>query len=187
MDWSGVFSEVDASEGGIVQLEPLVKADTQKWDRDFGLCPIPLYDFEDDDWEDFRAGREGEGTRDRLKTLGIEQYFNPPTDQIALGLVDRGITQSEKVLETTEMLPELGHPLAPPEFTPGALLMETVDALTDRGFLVEGEMGLEVTEAGRTIRRSVKFRPREGALSKLLKANLKFSLGDGWFSQHTKL
>jgi hypothetical protein len=36
------------------------------------------------------------------------------------------------------------------------------------GLLVEGEMGLEITENGTKARTIVKFRPREGFVSKLI-------------------
>ncbi|MGH6924768.1 MAG: hypothetical protein ACRED5_13615 [Propylenella sp.] len=184
MDWKGVFAEAESKH--LISLEPLVRADTQKWDREYGLCPVPLYEFSEHDWERFRSGRSIDDARNRLKELGIEQYFNVPPDNTALGLVDHGLTSPEGIQRTIESLPSLGHPLADPEIT-GARLVDTIQVLAERGFIVEGEIGVEITEKGEEIRGAVKFRPREGIFAKILRANVKLSLGDGWFSQHYKL
>ena len=46
--------------------------------------------------------------------------------------------------------------------------MQMIDELQEKGLLVEGEAGFELTEAGQSVRGVVKFRPREGFISKLL-------------------
>jgi hypothetical protein len=45
--------------------------------------------------------------------------------------------------------------------------METVEALEDKGLVVDGEFGVSVTPSGTEVRANVKFRSKEGALSKL--------------------
>jgi len=47
-------------------------------------------------------------------------------------------------------------------------LTEVIDALQDRGLVVEGEIGLEIAPEGRSIRTSLKFKPREGIVSKVI-------------------
>jgi hypothetical protein len=42
-----------------------------------------------------------------------------------------------------------------------------VEQLVDQGLLVEGEIGFEVTKDGNTQRATVRFRPREGLISKI--------------------
>jgi hypothetical protein len=54
--------------------------------------------------------------------------------------------------------------LVPQETT----LPEVIDALHDRGLIVEGEIGLELATEGRQIRSSIKFKPREGLVSKII-------------------
>jgi hypothetical protein len=64
--------------------------------------------------------------------------------------------------------PQIGHPFGSAELIPGDVKMgELVDMLKERGFSVEGEVGLELTESGKTSRATVRFKPREGLLSKL--------------------
>ena len=46
-------------------------------------------------------------------------------------------------------------------------LPEVIDALQDRGLIVEGEIGLELGPGGRQMRTSIKFKPREGLISKV--------------------
>lgn len=58
---------------------------------------------------------------------------------------------------------------------------ELVDSLKDRGLSVEGEVGLELTDEGRVIRSAVRFKPREGFLSKLsnvISVQIDFNLKD---------
>ena len=44
---------------------------------------------------------------------------------------------------------------------------EIVDALKDRGLVIEGDVGLTVTDRGLGTRANVRFKPREGLLSKI--------------------
>jgi hypothetical protein len=45
--------------------------------------------------------------------------------------------------------------------------IEIVDALKDRGLVIEGDLGLSVTDRGLETRANVRFKPREGLLSKI--------------------
>jgi hypothetical protein len=45
---------------------------------------------------------------------------------------------------------------------------EALDALQDRGLLAEGKIGLEVASAGQQVRASLKFKPREGLIPKVI-------------------
>jgi len=103
------------------------------------------------------------------KTRGIYQYFFPPPDQIALGLVERSAAGLSTVSSALEIAPKIGHPHGASELVNvQANASKLVEELTAVGLLVEGEMGLEMTEAGVQTRATVKFRPREGFLSKLV-------------------
>jgi len=56
-------------------------------------------------------------------------------------------------------------------------LQNFIEALQGRGLLVEGDIGLELTKDAKTFRAQVRFKPREGLISKLsrifsLKADL---------------
>ena len=94
---------------------------------------------------------------------------HPAADQLALGLIDRGSVSPRSVLDQLVLAPSIGHPQGQMELIPqGTTLPEVIDALQDRGLVVEGEIGLELGSEGRQIRTSLKFKPREGLVSKLI-------------------
>jgi hypothetical protein len=166
VDWSSVAK---SSPNMVIPLGNLVALDSMEADRRFGICPVPLYEFTEQDWELLLSGTALEVIEERLKVLGIYQYFFPPPDQITLGMVERSGANLQTVSSALDIAPKIGHPLGASELVrTQAALPELVEQLTDCGLLVEGEMGLEITESGAQARTTVKFRPREGLLSKLI-------------------
>jgi hypothetical protein len=151
-----------------VILEQLVSFDPVAIDRFCGVCAIPLYELEDDDFNAFAKGDE-DRARTCLASHHVLQYFFPPADQIALAVADRSlVSTADSLYEYVKTAPEIGHPLAPNELVdPHAQITELVDALRDRGLLVEGTGAIEVSPAGQVVRAEVKFRPREGLMEKL--------------------
>ncbi len=145
-------------------------------DRQNGICPLPLYELTESDWELFLSGRRIDDVEERLKGLGIFQYFFPPPDQIALGFADRNSAPIRTIASAIELAPAMGHPLAESELVHGLVdPLGIVEQLVDQGLLVEGEIGYEVTEDGTRQRTTVRFRPREGLISKILQRfNVKF-------------
>lgn len=169
LDWDRIVSSM--SEGGakVVSLEKLRQYDTIAVDRDHGVCAIPLYEFGEKDWELFFSGTRIEDARQRLQDLNIHQYFFPAPDHLALGLADKGIQDATKIVEIVRSAPSVGHPLGASELvSPGAALTDLLDQLGERGLVVEGELGMEVTDKGRYERSIIKFRPRESLLAKLI-------------------
>jgi hypothetical protein len=163
VDWSAVKVPL------VIPLANLLTLDSMEADRRFGICPIPLYEFTEQDWELLLSGTALMDIAERLKALGIYQYFFPPPDQITLGMVERGDASVRTISSALDIAPEIGHPLGTSELVRAqAAVPELVEQLTDCGLLVEGEMGLEITETGAQARTTVKFRPREGFLSKLI-------------------
>jgi len=72
------------------------------------------------------------------------------------------------VLNELSKAPTIGHPFGPPELTsPGLPIGETIEALEEKGYLVEGEIGLEMTGSARSLRANIRFKPREGIVSKI--------------------
>ncbi len=137
-------------------------------DRQHGVCPLPLYEFKEADWELMASGGRIEDVQERLKQLDIYQYFFPSPDQIVLGSVEHGITQRNEIVTTVKKAPELGHPLGDSELVPNMTnIPDIIEALADRGYVAEGEHALTVTAKGTTARSSIKFRPRESLLVKL--------------------
>lgn len=178
LDWGSIGEMAkDKPENVIIPLAGLLTVDTMAIDRAHGICPVPLYEFSEDDWDLFMAGRD-EGARERLRELDILQYFFPPPDQIAIGLVERRGSSVGTIGEALMLAPELGHPLGRPELTQVAKLSEVVDQLQGMGLLVEGEMGLELSKSGEMTRATIKFRPRESFISKLVqRLSVNLSLG----------
>jgi len=138
-------------------------------DRQLGICPLPLYRFSPEEIELFHQGKDLEAMRNLLRREHVLQYFFPPPDHVALGLIERSSLAAAEVNEHLAQPPELGHPFGEPELTPADVsLAKVVDALQDRGLAVEGEMGMELTPEGKSVRATVRFKPREGFISKLL-------------------
>jgi hypothetical protein len=153
----------------VIPLANLLALDSMEYDRRFGICPVPLYEFTEQDWELLLSGTALADIEERLKALGIYQYFFPPPDQITLGMVERSAASLQTISSALDIAPKIGHPLGASELVRAqAAFPELVEQLTECGLLVEGEMGLEITETGVQARTTVKFRPREGFLSKLI-------------------
>ncbi|MDX6696064.1 MAG: hypothetical protein QOF02_3667 [Blastocatellia bacterium] len=152
-----------------LHLDELNKYDPAAQDVKFGICPFPLYDFSTNEIDVLLSGRDLDAARELLRHHDLLQYFYPAADQIALGLVDRGIGKPSDLLEQLEQAPALGHPYGSSEITTTAKNFgEVIDELVARKLIIEGEVSLETTPEGETVRQTVKFKPREGLLSKLL-------------------
>lgn len=151
----------------VLNFSKLASSDLNELDRELGVCAIPIYQFGDEDWKIFLDGNTSD-VENHLKSIGVFQYFFPPPDHAALGLVDRGVKSQGDLIKHVDTLTNLGHPQGDPEIVSTRKLADMVDALRDRDLVVEGEFGLEVSESGKTIRSTVRFKPREGALSKVL-------------------
>jgi hypothetical protein len=169
-DWQSLLRAAQEKSGdSVIPLSALYRLDNAAIDRGYGICPIPLYELDADDWNSFLAAKDIDLIRERLKALGIYQYFYPPADQIALGAVERGLTGKDDVIEVVNSSPSAGHPLAPSELVPtGTQITEIVDALAERGFVTDIEQSVEVSPQGMQARIAIKTRPREGLISKLM-------------------
>jgi hypothetical protein len=166
LDWGELGRSIkDNPNNLIIPLAGLLTRDTMSADLAFGVCPVPLYEFTDDDWDNLLSGKRREEVADRLKQLGIYQYFFPPADQIALGVSDLTTNPRSALVSAIQRVPDIGHVWGPMELVSGDVsVSEVIEALMDNGLLVEGELNVEVTEAGQAARTTVKFRPREGLL-----------------------
>jgi hypothetical protein len=169
MDWAPFLEKPDLP-GFLAALFSMTTIDSSEADRKLGICPIPLYDFSDADYELLLAGRDVTQLRARLKELGIYQYFFPAPDQLLLGLADKHVTKDGSLVLAAEEAPIHGHPLGTPEILrDNASLMETLEELKGRGYVADAEYGIEITDKGREIRQNIKIRPREGLINKLSK------------------
>jgi hypothetical protein len=154
----------------IIDLQRLTALDPLEGDNHFGVCPVPLYTFSTDEVERLSGDPNLDEVRELLRRHDILQYFFPAADQLALGFVDRGSdTTTKSVLDQLELAPQVGHPYGQLELLPSTTtIADIVDSLQERGLIVEGEVGLEMGPSGRQIRTSLKFKPREGVVSKII-------------------
>jgi len=161
-------------------LSTLAQTDLVQADRSLGICGLPLYDFSEAEPEAMNSGASVEVIREILLARGILQFFYPPPDSTVLSLVDRGIYKPSEVAAHLSVARRLGHPtgnmeLLPPETN----FLDLIEAIKEQGYVIEGELGLELSEPGKTTRGAIKFRPREGLISKLINrisANLNLTL-----------
>ncbi len=162
-----LFNETAVS--GNIDLRALLARDSLAADLAVGICPIPLYQFSEQDFDLFLEGRRIEDCRERLKSLGLYQYFFPAPDQLALALVEKGIGDHNAILRDAGLAPQMGHPFGDAEILDGATKFEElVEKLRDSKLIVEGEYGFEISQEGRSVRGNIKFSPREGLVSKII-------------------
>ncbi|MCM2453659.1 hypothetical protein [Agrobacterium vitis] len=138
-------------------------------DRAQGVCPVPTYELTDSDWTMFERGKNIEEIRERLKSLDIYQYFYPPADSLAMGLIDEGLGSNEDIIKSMSIAKSEGHQLSENELLPDITeVPDILDEFQARGYAVEGEASWELTPEGKTMRQSIKFRPRESLISKIV-------------------
>ena len=140
-------------------------------DVQMGMCPLFFGDFSPEDLEICEDSTEIISIQSVLRKYQILQFFFPPVDQLALGLIDRLSMPASGVTEQILMAPALGHPIVGPEICQDFISSSPSDIiakLQERGLAVEGELGLELSPEGQTIRQVIRFKPREGVLSKIL-------------------
>lgn len=172
LDWNSALAGMKEDPSRIaIPLINLLGMNSMDADLQHGVCPIPLYEFTEADWNLFLSSKNTGDQSERLTELGIYQYFFPPPDHVVLGMVERG-TGSDVLNAATSALqlaPQAGHPLGKPELIEKPTDVITIaEQLRSHGYLTEGEFGIQITSAGTEVRANVKFRPREGVISKLL-------------------
>lgn len=168
MDWKDLF-EGTTEEDGMLHLAPLRKVDNMAVDVQHGICPVPVYEFQESDWDLFTSGVRIEEARERLKQLGVFQYFFPPADHLVLGAIDRQVANADDIATIVDSAPTLGHPLGELELVDRMSDIPTlIEEFKALGYLVESDFSFEIGPAGTTIRGNVRTRPREALLGKIL-------------------
>ena len=180
-DWPNIISN-NAKGETIFNIESILKIDGQMWDRESGICPFPIYEMSEVELELLKSGTDIEAIHELLNRIGISQYFRPPVDQAALAIIDRGMGIPERIKAAVDVLQSSGHLLTDSELLPPTKsIPELLEQLTEAGYIAEGERQIEITKDGKTIRDSIKYRPREAAFFKLFR-NLSISVETkNWF------
>ena len=164
------FPQDANNENLLSTLLSMTAIDSAEADRRLGVCPIPLYDFSEADYELLLSGKDIDELQAQLKALGIYQYFFPAPDQLLLGLADNRVTEDGSLVLAAEEAPTHGHLLGAPElFQDNATLLETLEELKGAGYVADAEFGVEITDKGRAVRQNIKIRPRESLISKIAK------------------
>lgn len=181
IDWNNIIKAFGAGSDGKISISYIKNIDTMAMDRKYGICPIPLYELKEDDWNLLQKGNDIIEVQSLLKRLNIYQYFFPSPDQTALAIIDNGVKNSSQIIQHIERLPELGHPLDANELINPSSISALLDELKNAGYIAEGELGCEISESGTTARSIVRYRPRESLFSKLFNAvkfNINFNIHD---------
>lgn len=161
-------SKGDWLQTAVDMLTQFSSMDNLAADRAQGICPVPTYELTDADWDLFHDKRHIEEIQARLKDLNIYQYFHPPADSLALGLIDNGLATETQIAQAMELAQAQGHNLSKNALISDvALLPDIMEQLKAGGYAVEGEFTMELTEEGKAVRQTVKIRPSEGLLQKL--------------------
>jgi hypothetical protein len=157
-----------------MDFSDLLNYDPVASDREYGICGVPLYAFDGREVESLCSGTDAGAIQEILRRHGVLEYFFPPADGLAISIADRQAVTATTLQSCLDSSTSIGHPLSSHEFLPAtARFHETIDQLQARKFLVQGERTLEIGPEGTKIRESIKFKPREGLVSKIitLKAN----------------
>lgn len=185
IDWMKLREPLtDSKSDGLVPLaqfffEQFQHLDNLADDRKQGICPVPTYELSDSDWELFLQGTRIEDVRERLRSLGVYQYFFPPKDTLALGLIDRGLNTPEMVERGLTLAERDGHRLSANTIIPDvADIPDIMDELRAKGLTLEADFESEtLTPDGQKIRSTLKVRPAEGLLEKISKVfSVKFDM-----------
>jgi hypothetical protein len=155
---SGQKFEMDFQE--LMNFNPVI------YDTTLGICPLPLYNFSVAEAESFFKPNL-ELNQHILKKHGIYQFFYPPADSLALGIIENEKVSAQDVIKRIIEVPKYGHPLGKNELIEVKKLNEIVDALKDKNLIVEGEISLTLTEDGKEQRMLVKYAPRESIFKKI--------------------
>ncbi len=176
IDWEGLSLANGPAEqsGGVIRiaeffLSQFQALDNLAEDRKQGICPVPTYQFSDQDWETLLQATRIEEIQERLKAIGVYQYFFPPKDTLTLGLIDRGLNTVELVERGLNLAQRDGHQLSPNTIiSEVADIPDIMEALRAKGLTLEAEFESECLSAdGQKIRSTLRVRPEEGLIEKI--------------------
>ena len=164
----GRLKKDERNKNTFIDLTEFAKFNPLRSDIEAGICPIPIFEISPDKIEKISSGVNLDDVRAILDEFDIYKYFYPSPDQLALGLAHRG-ANSTQLMEGLTAPPRIGHPYSSAEMVGKDTKLEKIlNTLQEAGMIAEGEFGYNVTPKGEEVRVKVKFRPREGVVSKVL-------------------
>lgn len=166
LDWSNVLGTLKGEQSNAtIDLSAFASIDTAQIDRKLGICPIPIYEFLQEDMEILKSD-DIDSVTSLLLRKGIYQYFYPSTDELALGLVDGGVSTAPDLRTGFMKTNAAGHLIREPNFSGAKEVLALIDSLKERGMAVEVEGTLQIADAGAEFRATVKSKPMEGLIFK---------------------
>ena len=151
------LGSIERNESYSIDFEELLNFNPVVYDTNLGICPIPFYNFSVEEAESFLKPQNVFENQLILKKHAIHQFFNPPPDSLALGLIETENYTSRELIKQVSKVPELGHPFGQNELTDIKNLNHMVEALKEKGLVVEGEFSMGITEEGKEKRMLVKL------------------------------
>lgn len=161
------LGKLENEENFSIDFEEILNFNPIIYDTSLGICPIPLYNFTVEEAESFLNLNNNEANIGILEKHAIHQFFYPPPDSLALGLIENEKYSSQELIGKVTQVPDLGHPFGKNELTDIKNLNQIVDALKAKNLIVEGEFSMSITEEGKEKRMMVKFGPRESIFKRL--------------------
>ena len=166
LDFASVEKEKQDFE---IDLGALVDRDVTETDRNLGVCPVPLFEFDERQMEIMLSGSKFEDMIQILRDIDVYQYFFPNPENVGLGLVDHGVSSSEGLEKALIEAPKIGHPYAGTECCSPVDADQIINDLLASNQIAEYE-SFSITPEGEQKRIKLSIRPHEGFVIKLLKA-----------------
>lgn len=168
LDWEGIMGMLARDQpNGFISMDALLGMDTLANDRRHGVCPIPFYELETADWDVLRSA-DARDAKDLLLRLGVYEYFFPASDELRLGLIEQGLGDRQRIEAAVRVSEQNGHIQGSPNIVDLQDPLAIVTALSEVGYVADGEFGLEITEEGRRFRSTVRYRPKESVFTRIL-------------------
>ena len=144
--------------------------DLKESDLQLGLCAICADEFSPAEIDSLQSDENLKAIKGILRHHHLLQYFFPAPDHLALGLIERFTFKAiPQVVDQLVRAPDFGHPFGPTELMPAQYsFTDMIQELEKLKLVVIEAEGLKMTEEGRQIRASVRDKPREAAVSKIL-------------------
>lgn len=161
------ITELNSNDNVVFDFEQLLNFNPVVYDTALGVCPLPLYDFTIEQADVFIKGKDLGHCKQILKDHSIYQFFYPPIDSLALGFIETQKYQPSSLKEIIDLVPDNGHPFGKNEIVDVKKVTQVIDELKERGYAVEGDVYMEITDKGMERRMQVKFKPRESIFKRL--------------------
>jgi hypothetical protein len=183
--WIEPTNPIEAGEHGIlrtggIDLSIAMKISPTGEDLLYGVCPVDLVGISKEEQSTLFHGGHVDDVRAALAKHGIYDYYFPPRDHTVLSIMDRAPTlPTARLREATVVAEKVGHPPSQNALVPSSSSFdEMLDLMKQHNLVIEGTLSVELTADGKAVRNEIKYKPREGFVSKLLNKLEATTIGD---------